>query len=61
MDRRVDTGWATRVVAKELPHEADHIVRFLNSGHHATYYQRAVAEPVAEHTSVEKVGSSPDG
>ena len=36
MDRRVDKGWPTRVAAKELPLEADPIVRFLNSGHHAT-------------------------
>jgi hypothetical protein len=56
MDRRVDTGWPTRVAAKELPLEADPIVRFLNSGITRQYYQRAVAEPVAEHMSAEKSG-----
>jgi hypothetical protein len=60
MDCRVDTGWPTRVAANELPLEADLIVRFLYRGITGQYYRRAVTEPVAEHMSVEKVGTLPD-
>ena len=46
MDRRVESGWPTRVAANELPLEAA-----------GQYYRRAVAEPVAEYMSVEKAGA----